>query len=170
MHQMKSQTVDPALQPSTGKELAPDEGAKPSRVLIVQHDAAVASVLEVAIGLEHEAFVAPDLASAVCALRNRRYDAIVLDVGLPHGNALRVLNHVRHHLGLETPVMFISGLRSRLAAPEPVEGRGYAADSFSPTELLGQIQELLREARYRSIRARGRVRSLPLRPGPTQGY
>lgn len=120
-------------------------------MLVVEHDVGLGSVLEIALGLEHGVDRVADLASAVRALRNRRYDVIILDVDLPHGNSLRVMNHIRHHLGLDTTVLFISGLRSRFTKLEALGGETVSNldEPFTPTALLDDIARLLKEAPHR---------------------
>ncbi|MCI8648303.1 MAG: response regulator transcription factor [Firmicutes bacterium] len=74
------------------------------------------------------------------------YDAIILDIMMPHVDGLQVLKEIRGH-GIETPVLFLT---ARDSVSDRVEGLDLGADDyltkpFAFEELLARIRVLVRK-------------------------
>ncbi|MCA8974752.1 MAG: response regulator transcription factor [Planctomycetes bacterium] len=79
-------------------------------VLIVEDDADVRLGLSVLLGREFEVVGAEDSISALIAARRVQPDVIVLDLGLPGGDGLEVLNRLRDIPELATtPTLVVTG-------------------------------------------------------------
>lgn len=98
---------------------------------------------------------------AIQALRQGRFDLILLDLGLPDGNGLQVLEFLRDRAD-PTPVMILT---ARDALEDRVRGLDLGADDylakpFSITELEARVRALLRRSQQRldnSVRFGGLV-------------
>lgn len=98
---------------------------------------------------------------AIQALRQGRFDLVLLDLGLPDGNGLEVLEWMRAHTD-STPVMILT---ARDALADRVRGLDLGADDylakpFSITELEARVRALLRRSQQRldnSVRVGGLV-------------
>ncbi|NRB56937.1 MAG: response regulator transcription factor [Salinicola sp.] len=98
---------------------------------------------------------------AIQALRQGRFDLVLLDLGLPDGNGLDVLEWMRAHTD-STPVMILT---ARDALADRVRGLDLGADDylakpFSITELEARVRALLRRSQQRldnSVRFGGLV-------------
>ncbi|MDH4571984.1 response regulator [Salinicola acroporae] len=87
---------------------------------------------------------------AIQALRQGRFDLVLLDLGLPDGNGLEVLEWMRAHTDA-TPVMILT---ARDALADRVRGLDLGADDylakpFSITELEARVRALLRRSQQR---------------------
>lgn len=87
---------------------------------------------------------------AIQALRQGRFDLVLLDLGLPDGNGLAVLESMRAHAD-RTPVMILT---ARDALEDRVRGLDLGADDylakpFSITELEARVRALLRRSQQR---------------------
>ena len=152
------------------------------RLLLVEDSLRLAEL--VASGLDQAGFVVDTfgtVADAEGALAIARYEAIVLDLGLPDGDGLDVVRRLRRH-GNATPVLILTA-RDGIGAR--VEGLDCGADDylvkpFATDELVARLRALLRrpgedlgaELRYGDIsfdpvahetRVAGRVLSLARR-------
>jgi DNA-binding response OmpR family regulator len=136
-----------------------DADVDPSRVLVVDDDARVRTV--VAWQLEAEGFAvveAADGAAALDGILRHRPDLVVLDLSLPGVGGLDVLRRVRGgDVGpAELPVIVLSG---RSGETDRIVGLDLGADDylvkpFSPGELAARVRSVLR-----------RVRPAPAAPG-----
>lgn len=112
------------------------------RVLVVEDDLAVARVLEIALAQGgHAPFWVRDYPSAKAALR-QGWDAVILDLNLPGGSGLDLLRHLRQELGLDTPVLVLSGLKQERVAQQALAlgAQGVFTKPFSPGELLRRLE------------------------------
>lgn len=87
---------------------------------------------------------------AIQALRQGRFDLVLLDLGLPDGSGLGVLEWLRAHAD-PTPVMILT---ARDALEDRVHGLDLGADDylakpFSITELEARVRALLRRSQQR---------------------
>ncbi len=87
---------------------------------------------------------------AIQALRQGRFDLVLLDLGLPDGSGLGVLEWLRAHAD-PTPVMILT---ARDALEDRVRGLDLGADDylakpFSITELEARVRALLRRSQQR---------------------
>jgi two-component system phosphate regulon response regulator PhoB len=116
-----------------------------SSILVVDHDAVVATVLEVTLSSKgHEVHVVTDAAGGRRALDADGYDLVIVDIFLPGGSGLDVVRHLREHLGRATPVIVLSGLRQAALARRAAEAGATSqlAKPFSPRALLVEVARL----------------------------
>lgn len=121
-------------------------GPKRVKILIVEDQQRLARALKQ--GLTEHAYTVEcvgDCAGARDALCNSAYDLIVLDLGLPDGDGLELLQAWRRN-GFNEPVLVLS---ARAAVQERVRGLDLGADDylakpFSLEELLARVRAQLR--------------------------
>jgi len=125
------------------------------RVLLVEDDLTIAGNLFAYF--EAQGFV-PDIAydghSALHRLGHEPFDAVVLDIGLPGLDGLRVLHRVREELKLGVPVLLLT---ARDQLEEKLDGFAHGADDyvtkpFALAEVVARVRALL-------VRAEGRMTS-----------
>lgn len=116
------------------------------KVLIVEDDADLREII--VRSLEKERYVvseAPDYRTALCKVEDYDYDCILLDIMLPDGNGLDLLNEL-HALGKRTNVIILS---ARDSLEDKVTGLDLGADDYLPkpfhlAELHARIKSVLR--------------------------
>ena len=119
-----------------------------TRILIAEDEHRIASFLEK--GLRANGFtttVVADGHAAAAAARDRDFDLLILDLGLPGQDGLEVLAAIRRR-GDRLPVIVLT---ARAAVPDRVAGLDRGADDymtkpFSFEELLARIRVRLRDA------------------------
>ncbi|MEO7939901.1 MAG: response regulator transcription factor [Burkholderiaceae bacterium] len=130
------------------------------RILVVEDDTAIADALQVSLRLAgHAVDVCATLASAWAALRVEPFDAMLLDLGLPDGDGVRLLTQVRSTgrsggaLPLaDMPVLIMTardGIDQRIAG---LDGGAddYLVKPFDPQELLARIRAMVRRSAGRA--------------------
>ena len=138
----------------------PEEISDAPRVLVVEDDRALASMLqEILESAGYVAELARDGQAGLHLGLSRTYDVIVLDRGLPAIEGLDLLGRWRAH-GVTVPVLVLSALG---LARDRVDGldagaEDYVSKPFDIDELLARLRALLR-------RHSDRTDSLPLRDG-----
>jgi len=131
---------------------APDSDAavRHPRVLIVEDDATIAGNLYAY--LQAQGWL-PDAAydgrSALALLGEHRFDAVVLDVGLPGLSGYEVLSRLRGRLALPVPVLVLT---SRDLLEDKLAGFAHGADDyltkpFALAEVHARLQALVKRAR-----------------------
>jgi two-component system KDP operon response regulator KdpE len=119
------------------------------RILIVEDDAAMRQVLHLRLrALHYDAVPVADAVSAMVEARKRPPDLILLDLGLPGGGGLNLMQrfHTIPHLAV-IPIIVLSA-RERTAMEQPVLDAGAQAFFQKPADpdaLLKKIRELLGE-------------------------
>jgi len=120
----------------------------PRRVLIADDDRAIRESLERALELEgYDVAVVADGVEALARVRKDAFDALVLDVMMPHVDGLGVCRVLRAE-GVRTPVLMLT---ARVETSERVAGLDAGADDYLPKpfeldELLARLRALLRRA------------------------
>lgn len=121
-----------------------------SRVLLVEDDPAIART--VIYTLEREGLQVNHsllLGDARLLLASTRFDALILDVGLPDGNGLELLRELRQHAQHQSmPVLVLSAHGEEIDRVLGLElgADDYVAKPFSPRELAARVKGLLRRA------------------------
>ena len=116
------------------------------RVLVVEDDDSIARFLHQALSeAGYHTQVVSHGDAALGALRNRTFDALVLDLMLPRRSGLDVCRDLRSE-GMDLPVLFIS---ARDSVADKVAGLDsgaddYVAKPFEMEELLARLRALLR--------------------------
>lgn len=122
-------------------------------ILLVEDDDLVASGLEAGLGLHH--CIVDRVRTgreARAALEQFASDVVILDLGLPDGDGLRVLSQWRQQ-GLDIPVLILT---ARDEVQERVRGLEAGADDyvlkpFELDELAARLHALVRRAAGRSV-------------------
>ena len=117
-------------------------------MLVVEDEARLAAQLSEALGgAGYVVDVAADGDRADFLGHTERYDAIVLDLGLPRVDGLTVLRHWRE-AGMATPVLVLTARGSWHEKVIGIDGGAddYVAKPFSMEEVLARIRALIRRA------------------------
>lgn len=120
----------------------------PSRVLVADDDRAIRESLARALELEgYDVAVVADGVEALALARRDTFDALVLDVMMPHIDGLGVCRVLRAD-GARTPVLMLT---ARVETSDRVAGLDAGADDYLPKpfeldELLARLRALLRRA------------------------
>ncbi len=116
------------------------------RVLIIEDDAEIASLLETYLGREgYQCEIASDGESGLAAALNRPPALVVLDLMLPQMPGLEVLKKIRK-TGTKLPVIVLTARgedTDRIVGLE-LGADDYLAKPFNPRELLARIKAVLR--------------------------
>jgi DNA-binding response OmpR family regulator len=116
------------------------------RLLVVEDELKLAQVLKRRLASEGFAVDAIETATdASEAINNFSYDALILDLGLPDGDGMSLLQTARH-AGKATPILILT---ARDAVEDRVAGLNAGADDylvkpFAMSELVARIKALLR--------------------------
>jgi len=119
------------------------------RVLVVDDDPDVREAVEIALELEgHRVTTAPDGLAALKRLGQTEFDAVVLDVMMPHLDGFEVCRRLRAS-GSRTPVLILT---ARDSEQDTIRGLDLGADDylakpFGLGELLARVRALLRRTR-----------------------
>ncbi len=119
-----------------------------SRILVVDDEPAVQSALRRALALEHYDVVqASDGREALERLGAAPYEAVILDIAMPHMDGIEVCRRLRES-GDTTPVLMLT---ARGEVDDRVAGLDVGADDylvkpFALRELLARLRALLRRA------------------------
>src|SRR5271157_259439 len=122
--------------------------AEQARILVVDDEPAVQSALSRALALERYAVAqAMDGREALERLDAAPYEAVILDVSMPHVDGLEVCRRLREG-GDRTPVLMLT---AREQVDDRVAGLDAGADDylvkpFALRELLARVRALLRRA------------------------
>ena len=119
------------------------------KILIIEDEPSLREVMQRA--LEQERYIvetATTYAEADARIAAYSYDCILLDIMLPDGSGLRLLEHIKH-LRRRDNVIIIS---ARDSLDDKVEGLELGADDYLPkpfhtAELLARIRSVLRRSR-----------------------
>lgn len=124
----------------TIKDLLPDEapnagGARRPRLLVVEDDPDTRLALQVRLYASgFEVATAEDCATALTVARRVKPDLITLDLGLPGGDGLQVLERIRNQPGLDgVPVIVLSARDGAVHGPRALEA-GAAAYLEKPVD------------------------------------
>jgi DNA-binding response OmpR family regulator len=115
-------------------------------ILAIEDDWTVRTVLEhTLVSAGHEVDVAPGLADGRRFLADGRYDVVLLDLNLPDGNGLDLLQEIRTDLGASVSVLVLTGMRQEDAVVRGLElgADDYVTKPFSPPELLARVTRCL---------------------------
>jgi two-component system KDP operon response regulator KdpE len=121
--------------------LLPDLG----HVLIVEDDPTAAFVLTAA--LRFGGFgcdVAPTAGDALALIRGRKYDTVLLDLGLPDLDGYQLMKALRFHI--DVPIIVVSGhdTEEEKVAALDAGADDFVAKPYAPSELLARIRAVLR--------------------------
>lgn len=114
-------------------------------VLIVEDNADVAKLLCATLqqaGLTCS--VCGSAAETRRILRDKLFDAIILDIGLPDGNGFDLCKEIRNDSDI--PIIFLTGRNDEIDRVQGLEigGDDYITKPFSPRELIARIKAIAR--------------------------
>jgi DNA-binding response OmpR family regulator len=118
------------------------------RLLLVEDDMAIRGFLEKALTeAGYHLDTAGDAASAEALILNGVHDAWIIDLGLPDGDGLDLIQRCRAQ-GSNAPVLILSARRSVNERVRGLEqgGDDYLTKPFALAELLARLRNLLRRA------------------------
>ena len=114
------------------------------RILLVEDDPSLASGIRMALKPEHYTVDhLTDGDTALVALQNEPFDAVILDLGLPKMHGLEVLKKLRSR-GSALPVLILT---ARDALQDRVQGLDWGADDYMVKPF--ELPELLARLRAR---------------------
>ena len=119
------------------------------KILIIEDDSSLREIMSRA--LKQEKFIvetASTYLEADSKLSGYSYDCILLDIMLPDGNGLQLLEHIKN-LGKRENVIIVS---ARNAIEDRVQGLDLGADDYLPkpfhtAELVARVRSVLRRGR-----------------------
>jgi DNA-binding NtrC family response regulator len=127
-------------------------GARPSdvpaqplgqlRVLVLEDDPAVVSLIEVALGARGADVVAASSLSELRSLQNRGFDAILVDLSPISADVMLGLREIRDHW-VHAPIVLITG--TAVALPDGAEEQlaAWVRKPFDMSEIVDVLAELL---------------------------
>ena len=122
----------------------------PKRILIVEDDAATRQVLHLRLKLHHyETIPVADAVTAMAEARKQQPDLVLLDLGLPGGGGLNLMQRFQSIPKLAVIPVIVLSARERTAMEKPVLDAGARAFFQKPVNqdaLLAKIRELIGES------------------------
>ena len=118
------------------------EGAGPLRVLIVDDEPAILRFLRAGLGSQGYVVIEADNGQrALDAVRSKRADLVVLDLGLPDIDGLEVIKSIRAS-GSVVPIIVLSSRDSETAKVQALDSGAddYVTKPFGVDELLARIR------------------------------
>lgn len=118
------------------------------RVLVVEDETTLSRQLQVAFDRAGYAVdLAPEAERADFLVQTERYDAVVLDLGLPGADGLTLLRRWRQ-AGLQVPVLILTARGTWHEKVQGIDGGAddYVAKPFRLEELLARLRALIRRS------------------------
>jgi two-component system KDP operon response regulator KdpE len=116
-------------------------------ILVIEDDPAIRSVLRVLLQAEHYRVVeAATAARAVIEARSHRPDLLLVDLGLPDGDGLKVIREVRAWSVVPIVVLSARTMETQKIAALDVGADDYVTKPFSAPELLARVRAALRRS------------------------
>lgn len=118
----------------------------PPSILVIEDDPMICKLLRVV--LEHQGHfvrVADTFADGLETASDPDVKAVILDLNLPDGNGLELLNYIRTDLGRQTPVLVLTAFRQEDKALKAFElgANDFVTKPFSPRELVARLERVL---------------------------
>ena len=116
-------------------------------ILVIEDDPAIRNVLRVLLQAEHYRVVeAATAARAVIEARSHRPDLLLVDLGLPDGDGLKVIRDVRTWSAVPIVVLSARTMDAQKIAALDVGADDYVTKPFSAPELLARVRAALRRS------------------------
>jgi DNA-binding response OmpR family regulator len=118
----------------------------PKKILIVEDDPVTRQIMHQLLKSNYQVFVSGDAMSGLIEARNHKPDLIILDLGLPAGGGLTLLQRVKAIPALSViPVLIVSGMDKKENEPKALAAGADAYLQKTPTNdlLLAKIHELI---------------------------
>jgi CheY-like chemotaxis protein len=118
-----------------------------AKILIIDDDPVARRVLHAALTAKnHQTVIASDAAAAISEAQRSRPDLILLDLGLPAGGGMLVLQRLATFPRLAViPVVVISGQDPAAAAQPALDAgaRAFLPKPVRPEDVVAKVEELL---------------------------
>ncbi|MEY3014987.1 MAG: hypothetical protein RIT45_3722 [Pseudomonadota bacterium] len=117
-------------------------------ILLVEDEASIADTLIYALGTEGFEVVWKTLGrDGLAALRERAFELVILDVGLPDGSGFEVCKQIRRES--DVPLIFLTARSEEIDRVVGLEigADDYVAKPFSPREVCARVKRILERAR-----------------------
>jgi two-component system KDP operon response regulator KdpE len=116
-------------------------------ILVIEDDPAIRNVLRVLLQAEQYRVVeAATAARAVIEARSHRPDLLLVDLGLPDGDGLKVIRDVRAWSVVPIVVLSARTMETQKIAALDVGADDYVTKPFSAPELLARVRAALRRS------------------------
>lgn len=136
----------------TGYSLSPSIPRHSPRVLVVDDDDDLVSVIELALTEQNfDVSTCHDGLRALEIIRSRPPDLVILDLGLPDANGLDILREVRSIGSLPVIVLTGRGTEADRVVGLEMGADDYMVKPFSPRELAARVKTVLRRSTPLSV-------------------
>lgn len=116
-------------------------------ILIIEDDASIRSVLRVLLQAEHYRVVEAETAArAEIEARSHKPDLLLVDLGLPDGDGLKVIQRIRAWSPVPIVVLSARTMETQKIAALDAGADDYVAKPFSAPELLARVRAALRRS------------------------
>jgi two-component system KDP operon response regulator KdpE len=117
------------------------------RILVIEDDAGIRSVLRVLLNAEqYRVIEAETAARAEIEARTHRPDLLLVDLGLPDGDGIKVIRNVRTWSPVPIIVLSARTLEAQKIAALDAGADDYVTKPFSAPELVARVRAALRRA------------------------
>jgi two-component system KDP operon response regulator KdpE len=115
------------------------------RILVIEDDAGIRTVLRVLLGSEgYRVIEAETAARAEIEARSHRPDLLLVDLGLPDGDGLKVIQRVRTWSPVPIIVLSARTMETQKIAALDAGADDYVTKPFSAPELVARVRAALR--------------------------
>ena len=118
----------------------------PQSVLVIEDDSLICKLLQVVLEHHgHSVEIAETYAAGELAIAQSKPRMIILDLGLPDGDGLDLLRHLRSDLGRTEPVLVLTAFRQEDKAVRAFElgANDFVTKPFAPRELVARVERVL---------------------------
>ena len=117
------------------------------QILVIEDDASIRSVLRVLLHAEHYRVIEAETAArAEIEARSHKPDLLLVDLGLPDGDGLKVIQRIRTWSPVPIVVLSARTLEAQKIAALDAGADDYVAKPFSAPELLARVRAALRRS------------------------
>jgi two-component system, OmpR family, KDP operon response regulator KdpE len=117
------------------------------QILVIEDDASIRNVLRVLLHAEHYRVVEAETAArAEIEARNHKPDLLLVDLGLPDGDGLKVIQRIRAWSPVPVVVLSARTMEAQKIAALDAGADDYVTKPFSAPELLARVRAALRRS------------------------
>ncbi len=117
------------------------------QILVIEDDASIRSVLRVLLHAEHYRVIEAETAArAEIEARSHKPDLLLVDLGLPDGDGLKVIQRIRTWSPVPIVVLSARTMEAQKIAALDAGADDYVAKPFSAPELLARVRAALRRS------------------------
>ena len=122
-----------------------------ARILVVDDDPLICTLIQSLVGDNgHDVIVVHTALEMAHSLEREVVDCIFLDIDLPDGNGIEILESMRHYSNV--PIIMITGSQSKDLRLKALEcgADDYVMKPLDPRELLARMRNILRRSKVMS--------------------